>query len=93
MIMTQFTYVCRSENTHVICIDGQNFTYKEYDASSYAKQHGRYISIDGVSVYQTMYFKVQSEAVHLAQVVRAIEVARFIWQHTNMLMPLPEAKQ
>lgn len=91
--MAQFTYVCRSQDTHVICIDGENFTYKEYDASSYAKQHGRYISIDGINVYQTLYFKLQSEAVHLAQVVRAIEISRFIWQHTNRLMLTPEAKQ
>lgn len=87
--MPQFTYICRSADTHVICIDGENFTYKEYDASSYAKQHGRYISIEGVNVYQTLYFKPQSEAVHLAQVVRAIEIARFIWTQLNMLKLSP----
>ena len=87
--MAQFTYICRSGNTHVICIDGENLTYNEHDASSYATNHGRYIAIGRVYVYQTLYFKLQSEAIHLAEVVRAIEIARFIWTQLNMLKLSP----
>lgn len=91
--MMQFTYVCRSENTHVVCIDGTNFNVREHEESQWAKGHGRYLSVGEINVFQTLYFKSSGNAIHLAEVVRAIEVARFIWQSTNMLMLSPEAKQ
>lgn len=92
--MMQFTYICRSGKTHVVCINGENFTYVEDEPfDRIMKDHGFMLRIGSVCVYQTLYFRLQSDAVHLAEVVRAIEIARFIWQHLNMLKLLPEAKQ
>lgn len=87
----QFTYVCRSQDTHVICIDGTNFNIRECDESQWAKGHGRYLSVGDINVFQTLYFKAGGNSTHLAEVVRAIEVARFIWQHTNRLKLSPGA--
>ncbi|MDZ7868785.1 MAG: hypothetical protein U5L02_06205 [Rheinheimera sp.] len=88
----QFTYVCRSQDTHVVCIDGTNFNVREAEESQWAKGHGRYLEVRGINVYQTLYFKAGGNANHLAEVVRAIEIARFIWQHTNRLKLSPEVK-
>lgn len=82
----QFTYICKSQGTHVICINGTNFNITEFEGSDINREHGRFLRIDSIIVFQTLHVRLDNhKAVHLAEVVRAIEIARFIWTHWDML--------
>ena len=89
--MSQFTYICFSQNIHVVCIDGVNHNFRqENDLSFRSSSHGQSLIIGNVIVYQTLYFKLyQNKETHLAEIVKAIEIARFIWTHIGQLKPSP----
>jgi hypothetical protein len=89
--MSQFTYICFSQNVHVCCIDGVNHNFRqETDPTYRSSTHGQSITVGNVIVYQTLYFKLAlNREIHLAEIVRAIEIARFIWTHVGQLKISP----
>lgn len=84
--MNRFTYLAaskerHSDETNFAIYDGSknvNTKHKPEAISSYGGKTPEHFVIGGIKVYRDMQF-TSSGLTHLAEVVYAIEIARFLW--------------